>query len=319
MHYAACSDRVFKVNLSSRGSILVRRGRESAPFMARPPEMFKAGREPTLPPSWECLGIRFQLWTLSELTHLVVGQGESRDETLVVGYLNLHGAALARREPLMAEFYRAASAVHLDGMAMTWVARLAGVPAHRRHRVTYADWTIPLLQAAADRQRRVFFIGSRPEVIARAEEKLRLDIPGLDLACHHGFFDAASGSEDNRRILGQIGEFAPHILMVGMGMPRQEEWILAHRDQLDVDVVLASGACMDYIAGEVATPPRWAGRIGLEWLFRLSQEPARLAGRYLVEPWTLAAPVLAECLRRSGRHPVEPADGSAQEARSDEA
>lgn len=287
--------------------------------MATRREMSEVGSGAALPPSWECLGVRFQLWTISELTRFVIGYGEPRDETLVVGYLNLHGAALARRDPEMAEFYRAASAVHLDGMAMTWVVRLAGVPARRRHRVTYADWTMPLLQAAARRQRKVFVLGSRPEVMARAEEKLRLEVPGLELACHHGFFDATPGSEDNRRILDRIGEFDPHLLMVGMGMPRQERWILSHRDQLDVDVILASGACMDYVAGEVATPPRWAGRIGLEWLFRLSQEPTRLAGRYLIEPWTLVAPALAECWRRSGRHPVEPPDGAAREARRDEA
>lgn len=270
------------------------------------------------PPSWECLGIRFQLWSMAELTRFIVERSESRDRRLVVGYLNLHGAALARRQPRLAEFFRLAEVVHLDGMVMTWIARWAGVPARRENRVTYVDWTSPLLREAAQRGRRVYFLGSEPEVAREAERQLRATIPGLELVCHHGFFDSSPGSEDNRRILQEIDEFAPHILMVGMGMPRQEEWILTHRDRLQVGAILASGACMDYVAGRVATPPRWIGRLGLEWLFRLGQEPRRLGARYLIEPWTLVGPVLVECLRRSGRSPMVPGEATVQDGGRDE-
>ncbi len=71
-------------------------------------------------------------------------------------------------------------------------------------------------------------------------------------------------------------------------MPRQEAWVAAHLDAIEAPVILTCGACMDYVAGVVPTPPRWAGRVGLEWLFRLLAEPRRLARRYLVEPWSVA-------------------------------
>jgi N-acetylglucosaminyldiphosphoundecaprenol N-acetyl-beta-D-mannosaminyltransferase len=74
--------------------------------------------------------------------------------------------------------------------------------------------------------------------------------------------------------------------MVGMGMPRQEYWTQENFQQREAQVILSStGAALEYIAGAAPTPPRWAGRIGLEWMFRLAHEPRRLFSRYLIEPW----------------------------------
>src|SRR5690606_21110319 len=78
------------------------------------------------------------------------------------------------------------------------------------------------------------------------------------------------------------------ILIVGMGMPRQEIWVYENRSSLSATVILTAGACMDYIAGAVPVPPRWLGPIGLEWAYRLATNPRRLATRYLLEPWALA-------------------------------
>jgi len=79
-----------------------------------------------------------------------------------------------------------------------------------------------------------------------------------------------------------------------MGMPLQENWILDNLPDLEADVILPSGACFDYLAGEIPIPPRWMGRVGLEWLYRLGSEPRRLWRRYLVEPWFVAGLALKE-------------------------
>jgi N-acetylglucosaminyldiphosphoundecaprenol N-acetyl-beta-D-mannosaminyltransferase len=86
-------------------------------------------------------------------------------------------------------------------------------------------------------------------------------------------------------------------LMVGMGMPRQEHWVLDHLDTLPNCPILTCGACFEYIAGVQRTPPRWMGRIGLEWLARLVMDPRRLWRRYLLEPLSLIRPVAQEKLR----------------------
>jgi N-acetylglucosaminyldiphosphoundecaprenol N-acetyl-beta-D-mannosaminyltransferase len=102
---------------------------------------------------------------------------------------------------------------------------------------------------------------------------------------HHGYFSIEQGAHDNLSVLKEIEEYAPNLLLIGMGMPRQEYWILENYDQLKANAILTAGACMDYVAGNVPTPPRWMGRTGLEWLYRLLNEPKRLWKRYLVEPW----------------------------------
>ncbi len=87
-------------------------------------------------------------------------------------------------------------------------------------------------------------------------------------------------------MLERINAYAPALLMVGMGMPRQELWTHENFPRLKADVILSSvGAAFDYVAGAVPTPPRWSGRLGLEWAFRLAHNPARLFSRYFVEPW----------------------------------
>jgi N-acetylglucosaminyldiphosphoundecaprenol N-acetyl-beta-D-mannosaminyltransferase len=103
------------------------------------------------------------------------------------------------------------------------------------------------------------------------------------------------GSE-NKSVLQQIADFQPHLLMVGMGMPRQELWIEANLNAIQANVILATGAVLDYVAGVIPTPPRWSGPLGLEWAFRLASEPKRLTPRYLIEPWTILRVIARDML-----------------------
>ncbi|MEM7590395.1 MAG: WecB/TagA/CpsF family glycosyltransferase [Cyanobacteria bacterium P01_A01_bin.83] len=96
-----------------------------------------------------------------------------------------------------------------------------------------------------------------------------------------------------------IGNHNLNILMVGMGMPRQEKWILDNIEDIEANIILPSGACADYVADETPTPPRWMGQVGLEWLYRLVIDPKRLWRRYLVEPWFLAKLFLKEFTQRT--------------------
>jgi len=158
----------------------------------------------------------------------------------------------------------------------------------RKNRITYVDWIYPLLEEASNKDYRVFFLGSKPGVAARAKDILKTKIDKLQLETAHGFFEVTKGCDKNQKVLQRINDYKPHILLVGMGMPRQEFWILENFDQIEANIILTAGACMDYIAEEIATPPRWMGQIGLEWLFRLFKEPKRLWKRYLIEPWFIA-------------------------------
>lgn len=234
----------------------------------------------------EVLGVTVDRLSMVDL-HAVMSDAVHDNKNTVIANHNLHSIALFHRDEEMRSFYASAEYTHIDGMSVVKWGQLLGRSLNEDHRVTYVDWVRPLMRFAAEKGWRVYSLGGKPGVAERAADVLRAEIPGLHIWTHHGYFDLRADSAENRRVIDEINAVAPHILIVGMGMPRQEKWIMANRAALRAQVVLPAGACMDYVAGAVATPPRWMGRVGLEWLYRLCNEPRRLASRYLVEPWTL--------------------------------
>lgn len=251
------------------------------------------------------LGISVQPKTIDGLTDLVAGKIE-RQEKCVIANHNLHSLYLFHREPRFRAFYRDAEWTHIDGMPIVALARLYGHRVKREQRVTYVDWTEPLIKGAVRNQWRVFYLGSAPGVAETGAALLKQRYPGLQIKTMHGYFDAAPRSQDNARVLNVIAEYKPHLLMVGMGMPRQEYWIHENFARLRANVILPSGAAMDYIAGAAHTPPRWSGRLGLEWAFRLGAEPNRLWRRYLLEPWSVLGIVARDFIRKRLGFPAMP-------------
>ncbi len=219
-----------------------------------------------------------------------------KKHSLLIAGANMHFAYVGRKDSEIQEMCRSALS-HIDGMALIFLGRLLGYPLKREHRVTWVDWMDPLMGRAAREGWRVFFLGGKPGVGEVAAERLRQAQPGLRIQVHHGFFDQRAGSEGNERVLTEITEAEPDLLLVGLGMPRQEHWIWRNRARLPATVIITCGAAMDYVAGEIPTPPRWMGRWGLEWLYRFLCEPHRLFKRYFVEPWFLIIPFMNDLKR----------------------
>lgn len=242
------------------------------------------------------LGVSVDAVVLDELIDAVHDAVVAR-RRLVVANHNLHSARLVRDDEVMRRFYDRADVIVIDGMPLVWYGRALGRPLARDHRITCVD-SIPALLRRAERDGwRVFVLGSDPEVHARGMAALRRRHPGLDLRGRPGWFTI--GSPEEAGIVGAIVDARPDVLLVGMGMPRQERWLDVQLDALaGVPVVVTVGGWLDYEAGARATPPRWIARLGFEWLVRLVDEPRRLGHRYLVEPWALVPTALAE-LRRA--------------------
>jgi N-acetylglucosaminyldiphosphoundecaprenol N-acetyl-beta-D-mannosaminyltransferase len=254
------------------------------------------------------LGISIQPKTLTELTGLVAKMIDKQEKVVIANH-NLHSLYLFHRLPQFREFYREARWTHVDGMPIVALARLYGHALNRNHRVTYADWVGPLMQAAAKNQWRAYYVGSRPGIAEAGAEILRHCFPGLQLRTTHGYFGTDRNGPQNEQVLADVDAYKPNILMVGMGMPRQELWIQENMESLCANVILPSGAAMDYIAGAVPTPPRWAGRAGLEWAFRLVAEPGRLWRRYLLEPWSILGVMARDFVnRRFGTRELSPSE-----------
>jgi N-acetylglucosaminyldiphosphoundecaprenol N-acetyl-beta-D-mannosaminyltransferase len=143
----------------------------------------------------------------------------------------------------------------------------------------------------------VFYLGAAAPVLSDGLTVVRERLPNLALNAHHGYITRADGTWDET-VTEQIAAFRPDIVLVGMGMGRQESWILAHLEALAPASIVTVGACIEYVAGAVKTPPRWMGRTGLEWFFRLAEDPKRFWHRYLIEPWFVLGAIVGACARR---------------------
>lgn len=238
------------------------------------------------------MGVNINSFTIDSLMSVIYDSIIAKDKKIIAHH-NIHSMALTAKDQKMREFYLSTDCVHIDGMFIVLIGKILGYPLRAKHRITYVDLTPCIMNVAAQKNWRVCYIGSKPGIGERAAEILMKKHTGLKLITHHGYFDVNSEKE-NDAVLDFIHKSQPSILMVGMGMPRQEKWIFQNFDKFPDSLILPCGAALDYEAGIVPTPPRWVGRFALEWLFRLLAEPRRLWSRYLVEPWSLIIPFLKE-------------------------
>jgi len=248
------------------------------------------------PRRFRLLGVEVQPLTMDDMNNLVMGTVNSDTQVLVANH-NLHSIYLYHHDFKMRAFYARAHYIHVDGMPIILLGRILGMPFRRHHRVTYVDWIDPLFKLANDNDWRIFYLGSRPGIGEQAAAKISLAYPKLVFETASGYFNVDVGSNEDCAVIGKIQRFRPHLLILGMGMPRQEHWIMDHLSVLPGTTILNAGAAIDYVAGAVKKPPRWAARLGFEWLFRLASEPKRLWKRYLVEPWFLFPLFLRELFR----------------------
>jgi N-acetylglucosaminyldiphosphoundecaprenol N-acetyl-beta-D-mannosaminyltransferase len=152
------------------------------------------------------------------------------------------------------------------------------------------------LPFAEERGLRPFFLGARPETIAALQVRLRNAYPRLQVAgAHHGYLaDPAVEAE----AIAMIRQAAPDVLFIAMGSPMQERWLARHRAELNVPVSIGIGGALDVLSGIKADSPSWTRGRGLEWLYRLSQDPSKYARRYAVTNAWFVTQVFKRILRR---------------------
>ena len=221
----------------------------------------------------------------------------------VIANHNLNSLNLIRGNAEMRAFYDAAELVQIDSTPLIAFGRLLGLPVSRAHRSTYLDWREDFWAMADQLGWRVLYLGGTARTGAEAVRRLSARWPGAVIEARSGYFDVTSGASDNAAVLARITAFRPDVLMVGMGMPRQEAWVARNMDALPQCVILNVGAAFDYEAGVQKAAPRWMGPLGLEWLYRLACDPRRLFRRYCVEPWSLAGPALRDIKAALRRRP----------------
>jgi N-acetylglucosaminyldiphosphoundecaprenol N-acetyl-beta-D-mannosaminyltransferase len=165
-----------------------------------------------------------------------------------------------------------------DGIGVIWSARLLDLPLYER--VSGVDLALALCSLCREKGYSLFLVGAAPGVADEAADKLKERFPGLRIAgTRHGFFT----TEEEPEIVRLIREARPDILLVALGIPRQEKWIKRHLQELQVPVCIGVGGSLDVYAGRVPRAPEWVQRLGMEWLYRTARDPRRL-GRMLLLP-----------------------------------
>lgn len=201
----------------------------------------------------------------------------SQRESRVVCAANVHMLMEAHRRPEFGTMLRAADLVSPDGMPLVWMMRRLGVP--KQGRVAGMDLLPALCRGAAERGISVFFLGSTPEILERMRARLRHEIPGLAIAGMISPPFRAASPEEDAQLVEQIHASGAGLVLVALGCPKQERWMQEHRGRVPAVMVGLGGAFPVY-AGIQKRAPEWVRDAGLEWAFRLWQEPGRLWKRY---------------------------------------
>ena len=212
---------------------------------------------------------------------------------------NVDHTVMYQENEALREAYDHASMVVADGAPLIAASRILGCPLPER--VAGSDLAPHLLARAnqeaehSGRPMRLFLLGAGPGVADRAVTNINQRWPGV-VTC--GTYCPPLGFEkdsaENERILAAIAKAKPDVVLVGLGAPKQELWVSAHRERLDAKVALCIGATIDFLAGEKQRSPVWLQRLGLEWLHRLLSEPKRLASRYAKDAWVFPQLVWTE-------------------------
>lgn len=170
-----------------------------------------------------------------------------------------------------------------DGIGVVYASRMIGNPVPER--VPGFDLTCGLLQNMAKTGDGVFLLGAKPGIAETAKQRLEQKYPGLVVSgTHHGYFS----EEENDEIVKEINASGANLLLVCLGAPKQEKWIYANRDKLQVQLAMGVGGALDVFAGNVKRAPQIFIKCNLEWLYRLLKQPSRI-GRFAALPKFIAA------------------------------
>lgn len=219
--------------------------------------------------------------TMAEALDAIDGLIQASENAYVVTPNIDHLVQLERGGELN-EVYKHADLILTDGQPLIWISKWYHTPI--KEKISGSD-LFPLLCAlAADKGYTMYFLGAAEGIAASAAEKLMKRFPGLQVV---GTYSPPFGFEKDEAevelVIKQIKDVAPHILIVGLGCPKQELFIYHHKDELGVPLSIGLGASLDFEAGNIKRAPKWMSDHGLEWLFRITQDPKRMAIRYFVD------------------------------------
>jgi len=252
-----------------------------------------------LPARYDVVGVRVAAMTFEDAIRLLLDAPGNR--RMGVHFCTTHTLVEADDQAWLRDGLNAEDAIAApDGMPLVWVGRAKG---QRVERVCGPDTMVALMDRARTAGGRHFLYGGAPGVPERLAERLEARFPGLNVVGTHSPPFRPLTAEEDAAEVARINGTHPDYVWVGLGSPKQDRWVMDHREHLTASVVLAVGAAFDFHSGNLRRAPRWMQRTGTEWVFRLLAEPRRLAKRYTVTNSRFALLLARQLLTRRSARP----------------
>jgi exopolysaccharide biosynthesis WecB/TagA/CpsF family protein len=209
----------------------------------------------------------------------VIVDNAGRNNSFGVAALAVHGLIESMNDPVLGAKINKIKMIVPDGQPIVWALN-AFYNLGLKFKVPGPTLTLEVLKLADKKGLKVFLYGSTPDTLELFQKHIDVNYPDIEVVgLHADRFREATVDEDKQDI-DRINSSGAHIVLVGRGCPRQEHWVSDHVGKVNA-AMLAVGAAFDYHAGKLSRAPYWVQKSGLEWLFRLIQEPRRLWRRYL--------------------------------------
>lgn len=270
-----------------------------APLEARPKprvnyEAASAGEvgPSTALPSFRVLGVRVHAVQISDAVRVMERWVGERSRCHSVVLTGMHGMMVAQHDDAYRRGLNEADLVLADGWPVKALGELLGYPMRRR--VYGPELMRAFAETTASRGLRHFFYGGEPGVAEELARELQSRCPGVRVAGTHAPPMAPLPKREDPAILEKINSAGADILWVGLGTPKQEQWMSWRRPYLRVPVIAGVGAAFNFHTGRLRQAPGWMQEHGLEWLFRLAMEPRRLWRRYLLQGSEFSVRVLTQ-------------------------
>ncbi|CDZ74519.1 Glycosyl transferase, WecB/TagA/CpsF family [Peptoniphilus sp. ING2-D1G] len=185
----------------------------------------------------------------------------------------------AKDDPKILNIINSADMSIADGIGLIYGSRIRKKPL--KERVTGFDLSMEILNICEEEGYSLYLLGTKPEIVKRAYEKLREERPKLNIVGYNdGFFKGAhigyAGNEEEQRVIEEINTLKPDVIFLGLGYPKQEIWIDANKDKLNTRLIIGNGGVIDVIAGDVKRAPDIFIKLNLEWFYRLLSDPSRI-------------------------------------------
>ena len=209
---------------------------------------------------------------INEFVHKAILENQKK----TIGNVNANAFYIANSNKIFSSFLHKNDIVMCDSK---WVQfSIKFIYGKWINHLSYYNFIPSIFEFCSKKKHKIFLLGAEEKIVKKAASKLKARFPEIILEFHHGYFKKFG--DENKKIINLINDSGSKILIVGFGMPIQEEWITNNIDDLNVNIICNGGGFLKIFSG-VKVPPEWITTIGMEWFFRFIQQPIKLGRRYL--------------------------------------